>query len=70
MPTPYLCGNCDPCDACELRREAENKGAIFRPEIPCNVCGCRGYLPLTTAEIVRRTVIEARRVYWSTREIF
>lgn len=63
-PTPYLHGNCDPCAACELRREMQDTAPIIRAPIPCNVCGGRGYLPLSAAEIVRRTVIEARRIYW------
>lgn len=57
MPDPTLHGNDDPCAACELRREHHDT-------IPCNVCGGTGGLPLSTAEIVRRTVDEARRIYW------
>lgn len=63
-PTPYLHGNCDPCAACELRREMADTAPVIRPAIPCNVCKGQGYLPLSTAEIVRRTVEEARRIYW------
>lgn len=37
---------------------------INRPDVPCNVCQGTGFLPLTEAEIVRRTVEEARRIYW------
>lgn len=64
MPTAYLTGNHDPCDACALRREAQNTARLTRPDVPCNVCGGVGYLPLSTAEIVRRTCDEARRLYW------
>lgn len=63
-PTPYLHGNGEPCAACELRREMADTAPVIRAPIPCNVCGGRGYLPLSTAEIVRRTVEEARRIYW------
>lgn len=63
-PTAYLHGNHDPCAACELRREMQDTAPIIRDEIPCNVCGGKGYLPLSSAEIVRRTVEEARRIYW------
>lgn len=59
-----LHGNGYPCPACELRREAENKSAITRPDVPCNVCRGIGRLPYSDAEIVRRTVEEARRIYW------
>lgn len=64
MPDPTLHGNHDRCAACELRREVEDSAPINRPVIPCNVCGGVGYLPLSSAEIVRRTVEEARRIYW------
>lgn len=64
MPTPYLKGNCDPCDACALRREAALQVRISLKDIPCNVCKGVGYLPLDAAEIVRRTCEEARRLYW------
>lgn len=64
MTTPYLHGNCDPCPACELRRELVDTSRIHRPDVPCNACAGRGYLPLSDAEIVRRTCDEARRLYW------
>ena len=63
-PTPYLFGNHDRCDACALRRELIDTGAIERPDVPCNVCGGQGFIPLETAEIVWRTCDEARRWYW------
>jgi hypothetical protein len=63
-PTPYLHGNHDPCAACELRREMQDTRQVYRDPIPCNVCDGKGYLPLSQAEIVRRTVEEARRIYW------
>jgi len=67
MTTPYLYGNHDPCPACALRREMEDNTPIDRAEVPCNVCGGAGYLTLSDAEIVRRTVEEARRIYWPER---
>lgn len=63
-PTANLHGNHDPCAACELRREMQDTAPVTREAIPCNVCGGKGYLPLSSAEIVRRTVEEARRIYW------
>lgn len=64
MPNPSLHGNHDNCPACELRREMLDTGAVFRPDIPCNVCGGTGHIALSSVEIVRRTVEEARRLYW------
>lgn len=64
MPDPDLHGNHDPCPACDLRREARGRVPIAHGEIECNVCQGTGYLPLDTAEIVRRTCEEARRIYW------
>jgi hypothetical protein len=64
MTTPYLHGNHDPCPACEMRREVQDTTRIMRAAIPCNVCAGAGFLPLSDAEIVRRTCIEARRTYW------
>lgn len=52
------------CPACALRREAEDKGAVLRPDVPCNVCGGLGRLGFSDAEICHRTVEEARRCYW------
>lgn len=64
MPDATLHGNHEPCDACALRREVEDTRPIEREAIPCNVCEGKGFLPLKTAEIVRRTCEEARRLYW------
>lgn len=64
MTDPTLHGNHDPCPACEMRREMEDTRPIIREAIPCNVCKGVGFLPLSDAEIVRRTCEEARRVYW------
>jgi hypothetical protein len=64
VPDASLHGNHDPCPACELRREMQDTAPIERAHVPCNVCGGRGLLPLSEAEIVRRTVEEARRIYW------
>lgn len=64
MADPSLHGNGYPCPACEMRREAQDKGAILRPETPCNACGGLGRLAYSDAEIVARTVEEARRLYW------
>jgi hypothetical protein len=64
MPDPSLHGNNDPCPACEMRREHADMKPIDREPIPCNVCGGEGWLPLSEAEIVRRTCEEARRIYW------
>lgn len=62
MTTHCLHGNHDPCAACELRRELQDTAPVIRDPIPCNVCGGSGYLPLTDAEIVRRTVAEAQAI--------
>lgn len=64
MTDHTLHGNHDPCPACELRRELIDTTKIIRPEIQCQVCNGTGFLPLSDAEIVRRTVEEARRIYW------
>lgn len=64
MTDHTLHGNHDPCPACELRREALDTSRIYRSEIQCQVCAGTGFLPLSDAEIVRRTVEEARRIYW------
>ena len=64
MPDPTLHGNHDPCPHCELRREMQDTAPITREAISCNVCAGGGFLPLDSAEIVRRTVEEARRIYW------
>ncbi|MCL4069029.1 hypothetical protein M3484_20945 [Pseudomonas sp. GX19020] len=64
MADPTLHGNGYACPACEMRREVEDKTQILRPKVPCNVCAGLGRLGYTEAEIVARTVEEARRVYW------
>ena len=64
MPDPTLHGNHDPCPACELRREVQDTAPFTRAEIACNVCKGKGFLPLSEAEIVRRTCDEARLIYW------
>lgn len=64
MTDHTLYGNHDPCPACDLRREVQDTAPITRAEVPCNVCEGVGFLPLSDAEIVRRTVEEARRIYW------
>lgn len=64
MADPNLHGNGEACPACQLRREAEDKGAVIRPDTPCNVCHGTGRLAFSEAEIVARTVAEARRIYW------
>lgn len=64
MPDASLHGNHDACPACEMRREVQDTRPIDRPEVPCNVCKGTGHIPLSSAEIVRRTCEEARRVYW------
>lgn len=64
MTDHTLHGNCEPCPACELRRETIDTAAIIRPVIQCQVCNGTGLLPLSDVEIVRRTCDEARRIYW------
>ena len=64
MPDETLCGNHDPCPACDLRREALGKVPIGFGDVPCNTCGGKGFLPLSAAEIVERTADEARRTHW------
>lgn len=64
MQDPTLRGNHDPCPACELRLGLIDAARFDRPEVPCNVWGGAGFLPLGAAEIVRRTCAEARRLYW------
>lgn len=44
--------------------KAEGLVPIKKREVPCNVRKGEGWLPLSDAEIVRRTCEEARRVYW------
>ena len=58
-----LHGNHDPCPACEMRREALGRVPVNKGQVECNVCKGEGWLPLSDAEIVRRTCEEARRVY-------
>ena len=64
MPDHTLHGNGEPCPACELRREALDRSQILQPVIECQVCDGSGLVPLSAAEIVRRTCEEARRIYW------
>lgn len=67
LATPYLAGNHDPCPACELQRAAQDPARIFRAPVRCQVCKGKGYLALTDAEIVRRTIAWARAHYWPGR---
>ena len=62
---PSLHGNGTACPACELRRESEDRGAVVRPDVPCNVFGGTGRVRIADIEIIRRTCDEARRLYWS-----
>lgn len=64
MADPTLHGNGYACPACEMRREVEDMRAVLRPAVPCNVCAGTGRLGYSDAEIVRRTVEVARRLYW------
>ncbi|MDZ4393784.1 hypothetical protein [Cypionkella sp.] len=72
MTDHTLHGNCEPCPACALRREAlpvqsnaygkiTDHRHIF---VECNECGGYGLKPIPVAEIIRRTCEEARRIYW------
>jgi hypothetical protein len=78
MTTPYLHGNWETCTACNgtgqssqelfFAREFEAKDGRRYPSAniyaSCKTCKgtCRVAVP--KAEIVRRTCIEARRLYW------
>lgn len=64
MTDHTLHGNHDPCPACALRREALGDVFIDVGDVPCNACKSTGFIPLSDEEIVRRTVEEARRIYW------
>lgn len=64
MTDHALHGNHDRCLACALQREARGPVPIRYGEIACNVCGGKGYIPLSDEEIVRRTAEEACRIYW------
>lgn len=64
MTTLALHGNHDPCPACALRREMQDTAPVYRKRIPCNVCGGGSFLTRSDAEIVRRTIEEAKRLYW------
>ena len=59
-----LAGNCRRCEACELRREGMDLGAMDRPEVPCNECGGTGPVPLTGAQIIADHVAWAREHFW------
>jgi hypothetical protein len=64
MTDAALHGNGEPCEACALRRELQDLASLEREPVPCNVCKGSGRVPIPDAEIVRRTVEEARRIYW------
>lgn len=64
MTDHNLHGNHDPCPACEMRRAALGPVPIAHGEVPCNVCAGMGWLPLTDAEIIHRTCIQACLTYW------
>lgn len=64
MADPTLHDNGEPCPACELRREAEDKAAILRSEVPCNNCGGTGRVGFSDAVIVERSAAWARKHYW------
>ncbi|WP_426031925.1 hypothetical protein [Cypionkella sp. TWP1-2-1b2] len=74
MTDHTLHGNCEPCPACALRREeitgqSNGYGPITDHRhvfVECNECGGWGLYPIPPAEIVRRTVEEARRLYRPT----
>ncbi len=63
-PDPTLHGNGQDCPACALQREATDPGAVLRPVPPCNLCGGRGRLAFTAAQIIETTTAEARRTHW------
>lgn len=67
MTTHALHGNHDPCPACEMRREVQDTAPVLRAPIPCNSCGGSGFIPLSNAEIIRRTVQQARLTFWPAR---
>lgn len=67
MPDPYLHGNGEACHACadgRFRVSLKYNSPVMRPEGRCTTCHGTGKAPLPTAEIVARTVEEARRIYW------
>ncbi len=73
MPDHHLHGNFDRCPACVLQQEefvrrwGRSPSARFgrrRAEIECQLCDGSGHLPLSVAEIVRRTVAVARVHHW------
>jgi hypothetical protein len=69
MADRHLHGNFDRCPACELRQEVHrDQYGESAPigVISCQVCDGSGHIPLSVVEIVRRTVAEARRIYWRT----
>lgn len=63
-PTPSLHGNHDACPACEMRQAVVDHGDILRPMLAYNVCDGTGHIALSAVEIVRRTCVEAQRVFW------
>ena len=64
MPDPSLHGNNDACPACDLRRADLDLAPIDREPVPCNACGGTGWIPLSPAEITRRTAEHARQHHW------
>lgn len=64
MPDPTLHGNHDTCPACALQQEAQDKRAINRTTVRCQLCRGFGFIPLSSEEIIRRMVAEACRLHW------
>lgn len=68
--------NCEPCPACELRRESiVGHVNAFGPVtdhrhvfVECNECGGYGLKPIPAVEIVARAAEWARLNYWPARE--
>lgn len=63
IATPYFKGNCRPCEACALQREAFGPPGFTHRFTQCQVCDGWGFVPLTDAEIVAATVAEAARLH-------
>lgn len=63
IATPYLKGNCRPCEACALQREALGPPGFTHRFTRCQVCDGWGFVPLTDAEIVAATVAEVTRFH-------
>lgn len=64
MADPGLHENGEPCPACALRREAEDKTSILRTPVPCNNCGGTGRIGFSDAQIVATAAAWAREHYW------